>query len=378
MAGARVKAPSLKAGTIGSILIKAVALLAVYFVVFALINVGIIDTFWQATIVTIGINIILGVSLNLITGFTGQFSLGHAGFMAIGAYTTGIITIHFPTVWGFLGGILAGGLLAALVGLLVGLPTLRLRGDYLAIATLGTAEIIRILFTNADITNGAAGLSDIPRIVNWTWIYLFTAISVILIANFLRSVPGRDLVAVREDEIAAASIGVRAVRAKTLAFVIGAFFGAVAGGLYASYFYVLQPKFFGFLKSVDILIIVVLGGMGSLSGTIIAAILLAYVNTLLQPFPELRMIIYGLILVVIMVFRPQGLMGDKELTIRTFTRVVPTRLRQAAPGWRPDTAGAGSPEPDNPTEPEGPAHSLPAHDAGADWQPDDTTKEAGS
>nr|WP_300142387.1 branched-chain amino acid ABC transporter permease [Propionicimonas sp.] len=310
------------------LLIRAAVLLLGYLLVLGLIAAGIIDDYLQATMATICINIILAVSLNLITGFTGQFSLGHAGFMAIGAYSTGLLSMRYPTVWGFLGGLLLGALIAAAVGFVIGLPTLRLRGDYLAIATLGMAEIIRVLLLNFDFTNGAAGLSGIPQFVDWTWLFVFTAGSVILIANFIRSVHGRDSIAVREDEIAAASIGVNPARAKTLAFVVGAFFGAIAGGLYSSYFYFIKPDLFGFLKSIDILIIVVLGGLGSLSGSVIAAILLALVSTALQPFPELRMVIYGLILVVIMVFRPQGLMGDRELTLAALRRLVPRRARR--------------------------------------------------
>jgi branched-chain amino acid transport system permease protein len=310
------------------LLVRAAGLVLAYLLVLGLISVGVIDDYLQATMATICINIILAVSLNLITGFTGQFSLGHAGFMAIGAYSTGLLSMRYPTVWGFLGGLLLGALIAAVVGFVIGLPTLRLRGDYLAIATLGMAEIIRVLLLNFEFTNGAAGLSGIPQFVDWTWLFVFTAGTVILIANFLRSVHGRDSIAVREDEIAAASIGVNPVRAKTLAFVVGAFFGAIAGGLYSSYFYFIKPDLFGFLKSIDILIIVVLGGLGSLSGSVIAAILLALVSTALQPFPELRMVIYGLILVVIMVFRPQGLMGDRELTLSALRRLVPRRLRR--------------------------------------------------
>ncbi|MDR0487890.1 MAG: branched-chain amino acid ABC transporter permease [Propionibacteriaceae bacterium] len=308
-------------------LIKVVALLMTYLIVFALISAGAIDDYVLITMVTICINIILATSLNLITGFTGQFSLGHAGFMAIGAYTTALITMRFPSIWAFLGGVLLGAIIAAIVGFLIGLPTLRLRGDYLAIATLGMAEIIRVLLLNFEFTNGAAGLSGIPRNVDWTWLFVFTAGSVLLISNFLKSIPGRDLIAIREDEIAASSIGINAVRAKTLAFVVGAFFGGLAGGLYSAYFYFIKPDLFGFLKSIDILIIVVLGGLGSLSGSVIAAILLALISTWLQDFPEMRMIIYGLILVVIMVFRPQGLLGDRELSMDTFKRIVPRRRK---------------------------------------------------
>lgn len=304
-----------------SILAKTAVAAVVYVGVLLLVQVGIIDAYLQATMVTICVNIILAVSLNLVTGFTGQFSLGHAGFMAIGAYSTALITMSMPTVLGFILGLLVGAILAALVGFLIGLPTLRLRGDYLAIATLGMAEIIRVLLLNFEFSNGAAGLSGIPQFVNWNWLFVLTAGTIVLISNFLNSRHGRDCIAVREDEIAAESIGVRSTQAKTLAFSVGAFFGAIAGGVYASYFYFIKPDLFGFLKSIDILVIVVLGGLGSLSGSVIAAFLLAILSTVLQPFPELRMIIYSLALVVIMVFRPQGLMGNKELSLKLFHRL---------------------------------------------------------
>ena len=307
------------------LLTRGLPLIALYFGVISLINAGVIDDYVMATIATICINIVLAVSLNLITGFTGQFSLGHAGFMAIGAYATALVTMSYPTLPGFLGGLLLGSVLAALVGLLVGLPTLRLRGDYLAIATLGMAEIIRVLLLNMGFTNGAAGLSGIPQFVNWSWLFVLTVGTVVLITNFLNSRHGRDCIAVREDEIAAESIGVRSTRVKTLAFMTGAFFGAVAGGVYASYFYFIKPDLFGFMQSINILVIVVLGGLGSISGSIIAAILLAVVSTLLQPFPEIRMILYSLVLVVLMVFRPQGIMGSRELSLSLFSKLLPGR-----------------------------------------------------
>ena len=305
-------------------------LAATYLIVLVLIRAGIINAYLQATMVTICVNIMLAVSLNLVTGFTGQFSLGHAGFMAIGAYSTGLITMAIPTVWGFVLGLATGAVLAAMVGFLIGLPTLRLRGDYLAIATLGMAEIIRVLLLNMGFTNGAAGLSGIPQFVNWSWLFVLTVGTVVLITNFLNSRHGRDCIAVREDEIAAESIGVRSTRVKTLAFMTGAFFGAVAGGVYASYFYFLKPDLFGFMQSINILVIVVLGGLGSVSGSIIAAVLLAIVSTLLQPFPEIRMILYSLVLVVLMVFRPQGIMGSRELSLKVFSRLLPKRSKDAA------------------------------------------------
>lgn len=321
-----------------SILAKTAALAAVYAGVLLLVEAGIIDTYLQATMVTICVNIILAVSLNLVTGFTGQFSLGHAGFMAIGAYSTALITMSMPTIFGFVLGLLVGALLAALVGFLIGLPTLRLRGDYLAIATLGMAEIIRVLLLNFEFSNGAAGLSGIPQFVNWNWLFVLTAGTIVLISNFLDSRHGRDCIAVREDEIAAESIGVRSTQAKTLAFSVGAFFGAIAGGVYASYFYFIKPDLFGFMQSINILVIVVLGGLGSISGSIIAAILLAVVSTLLQPFPEIRMILYSLVLVVLMVFRPQGIMGSRELSLSLFSKLLPRGRRTGAKVTTEDAA----------------------------------------
>ncbi|MFT3876358.1 MAG: branched-chain amino acid ABC transporter permease [Propioniciclava sp.] len=304
-----------------TVLTRGVPLLALYLVVLGGLNAGVIDDYWMTTIGLLCINIVLAVSLNLITGFTGQFSLGHAGFMAIGAYATGLIMLALPTVPGFLLGLLVGGLIAALVGFLLGLPTLRLRGDYLAIATLGMAEIIRILLNNLEFTNGAAGLSGMPRMMDWNWFFILTVGSVLLIRNFLRSHHGRNAIAVREDEIAAESVGVDATRAKVLSFTVGAFFGGLAGGMYASYFYFIKPDTFGFLKSIDILVIVVLGGLGSLSGSVIAAIVLAVISTALQQFTAVRMILYALLLVVIMVFRPQGLMGSREVSLQVFRKL---------------------------------------------------------
>ncbi len=290
----------------------AVILLA-FAAVQALISIGIIDSFYEITIATICINIILAVSLNLVTGFTGQFSLGHAGFMSIGAYVCALINMEMNSTSGFLAGVFAGALVAAIVGIIIGIPTLRLKGDYLAIATLGMAEIIRVLFLNMEITNGAAGLNGIPRYTSWLWMFLFTAATIILINNFIKSSLGRACISIREDEIAAEAMGVNTTKYKVMAFALGAFFAGIAGALYASYFFFIKPNTFGFMKSIDILVIVVLGGMGSITGSVIAAILLAVLTTFLQSFTEVRMIVYALLLVVIMLFRPQGLLGTKEI-----------------------------------------------------------------
>ncbi|MGI6371648.1 MAG: branched-chain amino acid ABC transporter permease [Caldicoprobacterales bacterium] len=305
---------------------KFIALGLVYAIVQILIMTNLISGYFQATLVTIGINIILAVSLNLITGFTGQFSLGHAGFMSVGAYVCAIVTMRMPTIPGFILGVVLGAVAAAILGFLVGLPTLRLRGDYLAIATLGMSEIIRIIFLNLEITNGAAGLIGIPQFINWTWLFIFTVGIVLLLSNFVKSAHGRACISIREDEIAAESMGVDTIRYKVIAFIIGAACAGIAGAVYASYFYYLEPNLFGFLKSVDVLVIVVLGGLGSLSGSMLAAILLALISTYLQSFPEIRMVLYSLILIVIMIFRPQGLMGSREISLSVFSKLGNNKL----------------------------------------------------
>jgi branched-chain amino acid transport system permease protein len=290
------------------------SIVATFAVVQVLRTMNILTNFHEITLALICINIILAVSLNLITGFTGQFSLGHAGFMSIGAYTCALILLKYPTMWGFLAGIIAGGIASALVGIIIGLPTLRLKGDYLAIATLGMAEIIRVIFLNIEITGGAAGLASIPRIANWFWMFFFAVISVVFINNFIKSSPGRACISIREDEIAAESMGINSTKYKVMSFAIGAFFAGIGGGLYASYFFFLKPNLFGFLKSIDMLVIVVLGGLGSLTGSVVAAVLLTLLTTFLQQFTAVRMILYALLLVVIMIFRPKGIMGTSEIT----------------------------------------------------------------
>lgn len=291
-----------------------ILIVAFYAVVQVLITNGIINSFYEITLATICINIILAVSLNLVTGFTGQFSLGHAGFMSIGAYVGALVNMEMNSTSGLLIGIIGGAVAAAIVGVLIGIPTLRLKGDYLAIATLGMAEIIRVVFLNMNITNGAAGLNGIPRYTNWLWLFVFTALTIVLINNFVRSSQGRACISIREDEIAAESMGINTTKYKVMAFAIGAFFAGIAGSLYSSYFYFIKPDIFGFSKSIDILVIVVFGGMGSITGSVIAAVVLAVLTTFLQAYSELRMIIYALLLVIIMLFRPQGLLGTKEVT----------------------------------------------------------------
>ena len=279
-----------------------------------MMNVGILGSYHQITLYNICINIILAVSLNLIIGICGQFSLGHAGFMCIGAYSAAIVVRSMGNMMGFGLGILVGLIISSIAALIVSIPTLRLRGDYLAIATLGFAEIIRIAVLNMDITNGAAGLTGIPKLTTWPLLFVLMVISVVIVTNFGRSRQGRACISVREDEIASEAMGINTTRYKTTAFVVGAMLASVAGALYACNFYVIKPDLFTFNKSIDILVMVVFGGMGSITGSVIAAVFIGILNTVLQSFASLRMIIYGVVLVAIMIFRPSGLLGTKEFT----------------------------------------------------------------
>ncbi|MEH7095900.1 branched-chain amino acid ABC transporter permease [Neobacillus vireti] len=276
-----------------------------------LITGGTLNQFYVNTLFFMGINIILAVSLHLIIGITGQFSIGHAGFLAVGAYASAIMTMKlslpFPV------GLLVGGLAAAVAGLIIGIPTLRLRGDYLAIATLGFGEIVRIVFLNIDYVGGASGMT-VSHLTTWPWLIGCVLLTVLVIVNFTNSTHGRACISIRENEIAADAMGINTTYYKVAAFTLGAFFAGIAGALYAHNFYIIQPTNFGFLKSFDILIYVVLGGLGSLSGAVIAAILLTIISTYLQSYPELRMVIYSLVLIIMMLYRPQGLLGTKEIT----------------------------------------------------------------
>ena len=284
-------------------------------------STGLMTPVIENALVMIGINIILAVGLNLVIGISGQFSLGHAGFMAVGAYATAILSMKMPTFTGFLSGLIIGAIIAGGVALVVGIPTLRLSGDYLAIATLGVAEIIRTLIMNLDgLTNGPAGLFGITPFVTWSMVYVIVCLTTLVTTNFINSPAGRATLSIRENEIAAESMGVNTTKYKVVAFVIGAMTAAIAGGLYASYIQTIVPGNFDFMKSIDILIIVVFGGVGSITGTFIAAIVLGLLNMFLQDAGSLRMIIYALALVIIMIFKPSGLLGTKELSFKKIWR----------------------------------------------------------
>lgn len=285
--------------------------LVIYTIVQVMISGGTLDLYYQNILIQMCINIMLAVSLHIVIGITGQFSIGHAGFMAVGAYFSAIATMNLGLP--FFVALIIGAVAAGLAGLLVGIPTLRLKGDYLAIATLGFAEIIRIVFLNIDYVGGAAGMV-VTNMTTWTFAFVGVVLTIFVIANFTNSRHGRGAIAIREDEIAADAMGINTTYYKVVAFTIGAIFAGLAGGIYSHNFFIIQPTTFNFLKSFDILIYVVLGGLGSLSGSVIAAIFLTIVSAYLSNFPETRMIIYSLVLILVMLYRPTGLMGTKEIT----------------------------------------------------------------
>ena len=295
-----------------------------------------INPYYARIINLIGINITLAVSLNLINGLAGQFSIGHAGFMAVGGYTATYLTVYHGTQMAALVGmsprdpmatwvlmvpsLLAGAVAAAIAGLLVGVPSLRLRGDYLAIVTLGFSEIIRVIILNIPAVGGATGFTDAIPITNFFWIFAMAILTIVITRNIATSTFGRALFAIRSDEIAAEAMGINTTRYKVLAFVISAALAGVAGGLSGQLFAnPLNPQNLNFVKSIEVVVMIVLGGIGSITGAVLGAttltILPEALRTFDQQFPGLRMVIYALLLILLMIFRPQGLLGRRELSL---------------------------------------------------------------
>jgi branched-chain amino acid transport system permease protein len=290
-----------------------------------------INPYYFDILISIGINIILAAGLNLVNGYTGQFSLGHAGFMAVGAYAASYLSLSFgysmgvgafATTTAFVLALLAGGLLAAVSGLIVGVPSLRLKGDYLAIVTLGFNEIIKGVIQNAEPLGAQRGLGGMVQHTNFFWTFAFAALTVYVVLSLVGSTYGRGFLAVRDDEIAAEAMGINTTKYKVLAFVLGAFFAGIAGGLYAHFKQFVHPEGFNFLRSIDIVVMVILGGMGSTLGVCVAAALLTILPEVLrfvariealpdwlQKIAENRMILYSLLLIILMLTRPQGLFG---------------------------------------------------------------------
>ena len=263
----------------------------------------IIGSFWELNIFLVCVNIIMAASLNLINGYTGQFSLGHAGFMAVGAYVGVILTVNFHSP--FIVALLIGGFAAGILGFLIGLPTLRLKGDYLNIEYVG----------------GAAGFKGIPHNTTFPWVFFIMLFTLFFIKNFVNSKYGRSCIAVRENEIAAEAMGVNTTKYKVMAFTIGAIFAGIGGGLFAHCFYIINPSSFTFMASFNFLIMVVLGGLGSITGSIAGAFVVTFVSAALASWPEFRMIAYALVLILLMFYRPQGLFGYTEITsLKIFQR----------------------------------------------------------
>ncbi|MEA4896540.1 MAG: branched-chain amino acid ABC transporter permease [Oscillospiraceae bacterium] len=321
-------------------LINIVLFAAFLFIMNTLITGGTISNYYSGVISSIGISIILAVSLNVATGYLGQLPLGHAGFMAVGAYTSAIImklvaanqlaaakaagiavTETAAVIAAFPFALIAGGIVAALFGLLIGIPALRLKGDYLAILTLGFGEIIRVVLLNIDnvlgfkLTYGAAGLQKIPKTTTFMITFICVGITCFVIHTMMKSRHGRAILSIRENEIATESCGINTTYYKTLGFVVSAFFAGVAGGLYAGNIGILNPSAFGFMKSIEILVMVVLGGMGSMLGSVLSGGVLTALPELLRDFDKYRMVVYSLVLVIVMIFKPTGLMGTYDFSL---------------------------------------------------------------
>jgi branched-chain amino acid transport system permease protein len=294
-----------------------------------LIETRVLNRYQAQMLIPTGFNIILAVSLNLSAGFLGQLPLGHAGFMSVGAYAAALFSMAFSLpVWiEFPLALIAGGLTAAAFGVVIGLPALRLRGDYLAIITLGFGEIIRVIILNLKFTGGAYGLRGIGRRTTVTWVYISVLVTLFVISTLIKSRHGRAILSIREDEIAAEASGIPTTYYKVLAFTVSAGFAGVAGGLYAHYLSILDPSSFGFMRSAEILVIVVLGGLGSLFGSVVAATVLTILPELLRGFAEYRMVIYSLLLVMVMIFKPSGLCGRYEFSLGDTLDELFTRVR---------------------------------------------------
>ncbi|MDR1949513.1 MAG: branched-chain amino acid ABC transporter permease [Spirochaetaceae bacterium] len=317
MAGQPGERPGIKA-PVKNTLIPGIAALAAVFLPVLLIKVNVLDAYTAQVLALGGINAILAISVNTITGITGQLSIGQAGFMAIGAYSCIFFTLDLGLPLPV--SVVLAALLTALFGFLLGFPTLKLSGDYLAIVTLGFGEIIRVILVNLKgITGGANGRRFTTALVLYTDLSFLTVTSflviiIVLLQNFLRSTYGRAILAVREDEIAAAANGIGVFRYKMVGFVIASFIAGIGGCLYAMVIGFVKPDVASFSKSIDYLIFVVLGGMGSMTGSVLAAYVLTYLQEFLRFLQDFRLIIYPLILIFVMLFRPQGLLGMRELS----------------------------------------------------------------
>lgn len=309
--------------------------LILYFLIYLLISQGIINPYYSDLINMVCINVILAVSLNMVTGLLGQLVLGHAGFMLVGAYSAALFTLHvnLPLAVAFPIGLIIGGLVAALFGVIIGIPALRLRGDYLAIITLGFGEIIRVIANNLTITNGAKGLYGVQSLNTrqsltpmFTYVFFIAVFVIFINFTFGTSRHGRAVIAIREDEIAAEASGIHTTYYKLLAFILAAFIAGVAGGLFAHQIGIIDPSKFDFNRSVEILVMVVLGGMGSITGSIISAVVLTILPEALRDFSNYRMLLYSVVLICVMLFRPTGLLGRSEFSLMKTVEKIKQKL----------------------------------------------------
>ena len=302
---------------------------------------GALNRATKSVILQCGVYSIMAVSLNICTGYLGQLPLGHAGFMAVGAYAGALFwkaVPGLPTPVAIVCGILIAGLAASLFGVIIGVPALRLKGDYLAIITLGFGEIIRIAIINLpDITGGTPGLLNVPKYTNFTVTFLCLVVCCFVVHNLMHSRHGRAILAIRDNEIAADCCGINLTAYKVFAFALSAFFAGVAGAVYAGLQGSLFPKSFDFMASINVLVMVVLGGMGSMTGSIIAATVLTALPLIMQSFNSFRMVVYSLLLIMVMIFKPSGLLGHKDFsmtkTIEYFMnfKAIRARKKEVAP-----------------------------------------------
>lgn len=323
-------------------LINTVVLAALLVIGLTVYNGEMLNRTAKALLIQCGIYSILAVSLNICTGYLGQLPLGHAGFMAVGAYTGALFwkaTAGWPLILTLVAGLLAAGLLAAVFGVAIGIPALRLRGDYLAIITLGFGEIIRIAIINfSGLTGGTPGLLSIPKYSNFAVAYICLVACCFVIYMVMHSRHGRAILSIRDNEIASECCGIDLTVYKVFAFALSAFFAGIAGAVYAGFQGSLFPKSFDFMASINILVMVVLGGMGSMTGSVIAATVLTALPALMQSLSSYRMVIYSLLLIVVMIFKPSGLMGHKDFSLaRTLELIINGRLfRRKAKGGADD------------------------------------------
>lgn len=307
----------------------AAIVIALYFLTMLLLKVGLFNKYYIQVMMFAGINIMMTASLNLVNGFTGQFCIGHAGFMSLGAYGAAIITTmvfdgkNIPALAQtpvFLLGLIVGGCVAAFVGVLIGLPSLKLKGDYLAIVTLAFGEIVRAILRLIKPIGAARGMIGIPNYSTLAWILFFMTLTLFLLKNLIYSPYGRAFIAIRDNEIAADVMGINTTKYKITAFCIAAFIAGVAGGLYAHVLAFIQPDSFSFTKSSDFLVFMYAGGSGSLTGSIVGAALLTVLPEVLRFLSDWRIAVYAAVLVIVMLYRSDGLCGGKELPFMRIKR----------------------------------------------------------